>query len=213
MSHSALADSTADKLEQAGLHKQQGDYAKAYCLWKELADSDNADALYNLGWMYHNGYGLAIDDQQALRYWSRAAEQQHADALMSLGNLYRLGGKGVDKSRTRAIDYFLQAARNGIDDAGDLIRILLHQADASLEDYRRNILQQHTELLGGQLEVTGKRSNYRQKASAKSKILRVLTPEDRLIELGRKGDWVHAATQDGALAGWIHKSLVKAAGD
>jgi TPR repeat protein len=37
-----------------------GDYVTALKEWKPLADQGNADAQFNLGWMYHTGHGWKI---------------------------------------------------------------------------------------------------------------------------------------------------------
>ena len=95
----ALAQGGADPqpaaADTARAAMQAGDYAEAYYLWRGMADTGDADAMYNLGWMYHNGYGLVIDDTEALRWWEQAASGESVDALYALGNLLRFGGRGV----------------------------------------------------------------------------------------------------------------------
>src|SRR5690242_3706768 len=77
--------------ETARAAMEAGNYAEAYHLWRGLADGGDADAMYNLGWMYHNGYGLLINDVEAQRWWEAAASGGSADALSALGNLLRIG--------------------------------------------------------------------------------------------------------------------------
>lgn len=73
----AKADDFSDGLEAALV----GDYATALKLWKPLAESGDAEAQYNLGWMYDNGYGLLQDHKRAHMWYniSRSnGEKEHA---------------------------------------------------------------------------------------------------------------------------------------
>ena len=53
---------------------------RAFPLWQQLASRGNTTAKYNLGLCYHNGWGAAKDDSQALYWWRQAAAEGHADA-------------------------------------------------------------------------------------------------------------------------------------
>ncbi len=73
---------------QAGLEAaERGDYAKALREWRPLAEQGNADAQYNLGLMYENGWGVAQDYAEAVKWWRLAAEQGRADAQLGLGGM------------------------------------------------------------------------------------------------------------------------------
>ena len=52
-----------------------GNFAEAYCVLKPYAESGDAEAQYNIGWMYLNGYGLMMNDSKALEWWRRASDQ------------------------------------------------------------------------------------------------------------------------------------------
>ena len=54
--------------------------SKAFSLWQEAAMLGNATAQFNFGLCYHNGYGTAKDDDQALFWWQKAAAQGNSDA-------------------------------------------------------------------------------------------------------------------------------------
>ena len=51
------------------------DYAAALKEWRPLAEQGDADAQYNLGWMYTNGDGVLQDYAEALKWYRLAAEQ------------------------------------------------------------------------------------------------------------------------------------------
>ena len=57
-----------------------GDFATALAEFKPLAEQGDADAQYNLGFMYDNGKGVIEDDKEAVKWYRLAAEQSHAKA-------------------------------------------------------------------------------------------------------------------------------------
>lgn len=91
---------------------QKGNFAIAYCLWEPLANDGDSKAQFNIGWMFHNGYGLAINDDTAFNWWIKAAEQGNTEAFFSLADLY-LAGFGVDKDKDIAMGWYIAAAEKG----------------------------------------------------------------------------------------------------
>ena len=72
-----------------------GNYATALREWKPLAEQGIAEAQYNLGIMYDNGYGVTQDHAEAVRWYRMAAEQGNAAAgsVRGRGGLFhRVGG-------------------------------------------------------------------------------------------------------------------------
>lgn len=65
------------------------DHYKAFPLWQEAAQRGSDTAQYNLGLCYHNGWGTAKDDDQALYWWRKAAAQGHKDAQHNIDVLLR----------------------------------------------------------------------------------------------------------------------------
>jgi hypothetical protein len=51
----------------------------------QFAEQGNARAQANLGWMYQNGYGVKLNDIEAVEWYRRSAEQGDADAQFYLG--------------------------------------------------------------------------------------------------------------------------------
>ena len=103
----------AADIHDAMASMRHGDFAEAYCILRPHADNGNPDAQYNIGWMYLNGYGLAINDRLALEWWQRASSQGHIDANFSIAMLYSLGEGQVKKDKDKALDYYLLAAQAG----------------------------------------------------------------------------------------------------
>ena len=197
--------------EAARAATRAGNYAEAYCLWRSLADSGDGDAQYNLGWMYHNGYGLAIDDREAQRWWEKAAGQESVDALYALGNLHRFGGRGVARDGPRAIDYFLRAATKGDDESALLLRTLIAKGDPAVGDRRAELLTQHAFALGAPLVVRKDRTGFRKAAGVEAKLLAVFPQGKALIELSRRSGWVQAGDPEDGRIGWVRATLVESA--
>ena len=55
------------------------------------------NSLFNLGFMYENGYGVPQDDESAVKWYTLAAGQGHASAQTNLAWMYE-NGRGVPKA-------------------------------------------------------------------------------------------------------------------
>ena len=75
----------------------------------EFAENGNADAQFDLGLCYKNGFGVAEDMNEAVRWFRKAAGQEHAYAQNELGVCYYLG-EGVAKDFEKALEWFRKAA-------------------------------------------------------------------------------------------------------
>ncbi len=73
------------------------EYEKAATKWRTAARGGNAEAQFNLGYMYLNGQGLNISQSQAIFWYKKAAELGHKDAKAALE---RLGTEGVERKRS-----------------------------------------------------------------------------------------------------------------
>ena len=80
---------------------QAGDYAQALHRWQVLAEQGNAQALYNLGFIYEFGYGVTASDTQAFSHYLHAAQQGHTQAQQTVAWMYARG-KGTESDRTQA---------------------------------------------------------------------------------------------------------------
>ena len=78
----------------------------------ERAEKGDADAQYNLGVCYYNGYGVAQDKGEAVKWYRKAAEQGFADAQYWLGVCY-YNGYGVAQDYDEAVKWIRKAAEQG----------------------------------------------------------------------------------------------------
>src|SRR5258708_22386977 len=79
----------------------RGDFASALQAWRPLAESNHARSQAGIGFMYHRGLGVKVDDQQAAGWLRHAAEQGPAEGQFMLRSLYFLR-KAVPQSYTPA---------------------------------------------------------------------------------------------------------------
>jgi TPR repeat protein len=91
----------------------RGDYATAFREWKPLAEAGDADAQYNLGYLYEKGRGVPKDFAEAMKWYGKAAKQGDARALGNIGYLYEKG-LGVAKDYAEAFKWYQKAAKLGL---------------------------------------------------------------------------------------------------
>ncbi len=92
------------------------DYDTALTIWQPLAESGDADSQYGLGMMYGNGFGVEMDDAQAIKWYGMAAEQGHAGAQCNLAVMHQ-NGWGVPPDEDEAARLYALAAEQGVAEA------------------------------------------------------------------------------------------------
>ena len=93
-----------------------GDYRKAMKIWLPLAQGEDAASQAGIGFMYHRGFGVAIDNQKAAFWLRKAAEHGQPEGQLMLGSLY-FDGAGVEKSYVKAYAWCDLAQDTGNADA------------------------------------------------------------------------------------------------
>ena len=199
----AMAD-VAERLDKAQALAREGNYAPAYCLWLQLAEEGDHEAEFNLGWLYHNGNGVAVDDEQAAIYWERAAKAGHGEAQMALGLLYSQARRDTAR-RAQAIMWYGSAARQGFHDA---LLILLDYADDGDQLATRTVAELVQEgKAGTQLRISVRKANVRDRPSTQGKLLMTLSQGSPVSRLDTRGDWLHVWVPSENRVGWMHHSL------
>jgi hypothetical protein len=90
-----------------------GDYETALAAWRPLAEAGDADGQFGMGLLYGNGFGVDLDDAQALKWYGLAAGQGHAEAQCNLAVMYA-NGWGVPQSDEEAFKWYSLAAQQGV---------------------------------------------------------------------------------------------------
>jgi TPR repeat protein len=124
----ARGGTTEEDFRQGLAAFNTGDYASALRLWRPLAERDEPRSEAGIGFMYHRGLGVAVDDREAAVWLRRAAEHGQAEGQLMLGFLFYYG-RGVPQSFVRAYAWCELAETDGNADA-TLCR------DAALESMR-----------------------------------------------------------------------------
>jgi len=93
-----------------------GEFDKAQAVWAPAAESGDADSQFGMGLLYANGFGVPLDDAQALKWYMLAADQNHGQAQCNIAVMHA-NGWGVPMSETEAMKWYLLAAENGVTDA------------------------------------------------------------------------------------------------
>lgn len=90
----------------------EGDYATALAEWQPLAEQGDPDGQFGLGLLYANGWGVDLNDDEALKWYGLAADQGHAEAAYNLGVMCA-NGWGVPQSDEEAFKWYSLAAERG----------------------------------------------------------------------------------------------------
>ena len=79
-----------------------------------MVGGEGGDAVcqYQVGMMYHDGEGVAVDFKQARLWLEKAAAQNHPNAVSQLGVMYS-NGQGVTPSWRRARELYQRAIELG----------------------------------------------------------------------------------------------------
>jgi len=149
---SPLSAAPADVEFRNGLSAYNGgDYLKALEIWLPLAQQEDAKSQAGVGFIYHRGLGVDVDNQKAF-FWSRkAAEHGQPEGQMMLGTLY-FYGQGVMQSYVQAYAWCDLAQDGGSADAescrGAALQSLKSDGDLKLafklsSDLHRRFAGQH----------------------------------------------------------------------
>ena len=84
--------------------------------------------------MYHNGYGVAQDDVEAVKWYRKAAEQEHASAKNNLGVMYH-NGYGVAQDYVEAVKWYRKAAEQEYAPAQYNLGIIYKNGYGVAQDY------------------------------------------------------------------------------
>ncbi len=90
----------------------RGDIPTAYRLLRAAADTGDAEAEVNLGYMYARGQGVAADDVAAFRLYEKSAAQGDGEGMNALGYKY-YHGSGVAQNTQQAIHWLCLAVLEG----------------------------------------------------------------------------------------------------
>ena len=99
---------------------------------QRAAEVGNSDGMYNMGFLYTYGYGVAKDLERALNWFTKSAEAGNAHGMFRLGQMYEYGAglPGNKPSLAQAKEWYRKAY-----DAAD-------PKEHDYEDFLREVQQQ-----------------------------------------------------------------------
>ncbi|MBT3203776.1 MAG: SH3 domain-containing protein [Gammaproteobacteria bacterium] len=197
-----------DKLDlKARSAMQQGNYAIAYCIWEPLAQQGNSSAQYNIGWMYHNGYGLSINDEKALNWWLKSATTGDANSHYALGDLYSQG-LGVEKNLPIALGWYISAALKGHEPAKETLMALLSSNNELAQNTFQLLLKTDWSLLGDTMQVNVDKANTRRGPDKSYKVVATLERGHNVIPLREQNGWTYIGITHTGKTAWIFSRLI-----
>jgi uncharacterized protein len=109
-----LAGCASPSYEKGIRHYKPDNVAAALRELKPLAEQGDSEAQFKLGSLYYQGWGVAQDYKEAVKWLRKAAEQGHTFSQATLGTIYAEGAQGViEKDYPQALMWFLFAAAKG----------------------------------------------------------------------------------------------------
>ncbi|WP_373975464.1 sel1 repeat family protein [Chitinibacter sp. SCUT-21] len=88
------------------------DNAAAIAWYRKSADQGYANAQYNMGLCYYNGFGTAINYAEAAVWYHKSVAQGYDKAQYNLGTMYK-SGKCVQQDLVKALSLYRKAAEQG----------------------------------------------------------------------------------------------------
>ena len=185
---------------------------------RPLADNGNANAQYNMGVLYDEGYGVEQDYAKAREWYEKAAAQNYPKAEHNLGIMYQ-SGHGVEKSSAQAAKWFKRAAEHGEpaaqnnlavlyvrgegvkQDLGEAARWAAKAAEAGNSSAKNNLPQIAQNL--PQSRIDGDNVNIRSQPSTKGRVLRQADRNARVAVLDTRDDWAQVMFNDDSTVGWV----------
>ncbi|MBU4372103.1 MAG: sel1 repeat family protein [Syntrophaceae bacterium] len=109
-----LAGCASSSYQKGIRHYKPDDVAAALRELKPLAEQGNAEAQFNLGSLYYQGWEVPQDYKEAVKWLRKAADQGHVFSQTTLGTVYAEGVQGVvEKDYSQALMWFIFAAARG----------------------------------------------------------------------------------------------------
>ena len=141
------AGSPEAQFELARLYERgtgvSADEARALELYRAAADQDFADAINDLGFMYHQGgLGLRPDPKKALEYFERAANLRHPQAQFNFAAMID-DGLIPSKGPGDAARYLYEALRSGSSDVLNLLSERPNMFTAQTRRALQSVLKDH----------------------------------------------------------------------
>jgi len=159
----------------------EGRYADAFRL-SLVADLEDPEVNFDVGWMYERGCGTEKDEKKALEYYRKAEAKGYVAAVRNIGLMYEEGMAGLEKNLETAASYYRRAA-----DGNDL---LSHQFLANMYEFGKGVprdLEKARDLYAEAVE-SGQESSKAPLQRVKERIAQKAVV-DKAVAAFRREDW------------------------
>ena len=137
----------ADVMKQADEEFKRERYSTAKKLYEQEAANDNPQAMYKLGEIFDQGYGMWNGEKgEALKYYTQAAGLDHPEAIYKVGEFYENGMGNAPLDKAAALSWYRRGAE--VDHQPSIVKVgLFHEngfaglersPDTALEYYLRS---------------------------------------------------------------------------
>ncbi len=158
----ATAPAFSADLKKGAIAYEKGDYETALREFLPLAEEGHAEAQYNLGLLYDNGWGVSQDYKIALKWFRLSAEQGVSVSQFSLGVMYQ-NGQGVVQDDKQAVKWYRLAAEQGDAHAQNNLAVMYEKGLGVLQDYVSAHMWYNTSALNNQELALENRDNLAEK--------------------------------------------------
>lgn len=188
------------------------------------AENGVANAQYNLGVMYANGYGVEQSWDKARHWYRKAAKQNHAKAEQNLGVIYAQG-KGVPVNKTKAAQWCLRAAHDGAIAAQNNLSVMYMRGTGIDKDIGQAAIWAVRAARGGNPQaeynlsqivarlpkryIADGKVRMRSEPASETHIETLLDRGKRVARLASREHWTQVLLTDSRQVGWVKSSKLK----
>ena len=130
----SIAFAQQDRFESGLAAKDRGHYATALRAWLPIAESGNAQAQNNVGYMYEEGLGVPQNYLLAMNWYRQAADNELAQAQHNMGMLYH-HGYGVAQNLGEAFRWFKMAADQELAESEYMLGLAYEKGEGTTLNY------------------------------------------------------------------------------
>ncbi len=185
---------------------------------KPLAEQGNANAQYNMGVLYDEGYGVDKNYETARSWYEKAAAQNYAKAEHNLGIMYQ-EGHGVPADSSKAAKWFERAAEHGEPAAQNNLAVMYVRGQGVPQDLSKAALWAARAAESGnksaitnlpaiaanmpQSRIDGDNVNIRSQPTTDGRVLRQADRNTQVVVLNTKNDWAEVLFPKEYTVGWV----------
>ena len=212
---------------QRGVAPSAEEAANVLANARPMAEQGNANAQYNMGVLYDEGYGVERNYETARGWYEKAAAQGYAKAEHNLGILYQ-EGHGVPADDAKAADWFRQAAEHGEPAAQNNLAVMYVRGQGVQQDMAEAAMWAARAAKAGndsaianlpaitanmsQSRIDGDSVNIRAEPTTNGQVLLQAGRNTQVVVLGTRNDWVQVLFPEQYTVGWVADFLLADSG-